>query len=343
MMTSGPASAPALPEGPRDSASLQTLRLLRDSTSYLRELRTSYGAIFTLRPLHSPAFVVVCDPALVGTLFTGDPATLHAGAANRILEPASGPNAVLFLDEEEHLARRRLLGPSFQDTSLRSYLGLIETLVQDEFDSWPLGQPIALHPRFRDLAADVMLRVILGEDELGIWQELKADLLEIRRDASRRQARVRLGQLVVHARRAGAGATRVLAALLNERGRPSGPVMDDAVVDDLLALLVAGQETTAGTLAWAAERLCRDAALQRRLRAAFAGERDEDYVDAFICELLRTRPVLAVVGAAADEAIASRLMASAREHGRGCLHIPRAPRSRCVPRSRPLPGGSLPR
>jgi cytochrome P450 len=68
--------------------------------------------------------------------------------------------------------------------------------------------------------------------------------------------------------------------------------MDDAVVDDLLALLVAGQETTAGTLAWAAERLCRDAALQRHLRAAFADERNEDYVDAFISEVLRMRPVL---------------------------------------------------
>jgi hypothetical protein len=285
-------SAPALPEGPRDSASLQTLRLLRDATSYLRELRESHGGIFTLRPLHSPPFVVVGDPALIGAIFTGDPATLHAGAANRILEPASGPNAVLFLDEEEHRARRRLLGPSFQDTNLRSHLGLIETLVQNELESWPLDQPIALHPRFRNLATDVMLRVVLGEDELGIWRELKADLLEIRRDSSRRQARVRLSQFVVRARRAGGGETRVLAALLNERGRSGRPAMDDAVVDELLALLVAGQETTAGTLAWAAERLCRDAALQRRLRAAFADERDEDYVDAFISELLRMRPVL---------------------------------------------------
>jgi cytochrome P450 family 135 len=292
MMCSKPPNAPALPEGPRDSASLQTLRLLRDSTSYLRELRESYGGIFTLRPLHSPAFVVVCDPVLVGALFTGDPATLHAGVANRILEPASGPKAVLFLDEKEHLTRRRLLGPSFQDTNLRSYLGLIEKLVQDELESWPLDQPIALHPRFRDLATDVMLRVVLGEDELGIWRELKADLLEIRRDASRRQARMRLGQLVVHARRAGGGEMRALAALLNERGRSGRMATVDAVVDELLALLVAGQETTAGALAWSAERLCRDAALQRRLRAAFADERDEDYVDAFISELLRTRPVL---------------------------------------------------
>ena len=135
-----------------------------------------------------------------------------------------------------------------------------------------------------------MLRVVLGEDELDIWGELKADMKEIRRDASRREARVRLGQLVVHARRAGGRETRVLAALLNERDRYGRRAIDDAVVDELLALLVAGQETTAGALAWAAERLCRDAALQR-LRAAFAHERDEDYVDAFISELLRTRPV----------------------------------------------------
>jgi cytochrome P450 len=282
-----PACVPALPDGPSDSSSLQTLRLLRDSTSYLSELRKSYGGVFTLRPLYSPAFVVVCDPALVRVIFTGDSTVLHAGEANRILEPASGPNSVLFLDGEEHLARRRLLGPSFQNRTVRSYLGLIETLVQAEFDSWPLGQPIALHPRFRSLTTDVMLRMVLGEDELGIWDELKADLLKIRHEASRRQARVWLGEIVAHARRG--GATRVLGVLLNESS--SRAARDDAVVDELLALLVAGQETTAGTLAWAAEHLCRDAVLQSRLRAASGDEDDEDF-DAFISELLRARPVL---------------------------------------------------
>lgn len=283
---------PALPDGPRDSASLQTLRLLRDSSSYLRELREGFGGIFTMRPLHPPVFVVVCDPALIGEIFTVETATLHAGAANRILEPASGPDSVLFLDEQEHLSRRRLLGPSFQETNLQSYLGLIQKLVQDELDSWPLGEPIALHTRFRNLAADVMLRVVLGEDELGIWRALKSDLLEIRRGTSRHQARATLRQLVANARRAGVGEACVLAALLHEHGRSGRPATDDAVVDELLALLVAGQETTAGTLAWAAERLCRDETLQRRLRAAFVDERDEDYAGAFISELLRTRPVL---------------------------------------------------
>jgi cytochrome P450 len=284
-----PACVPALPDGPNDSSSLQTLRLLRDSTSYLSELRKGYGGVFTLRPLYSPALVVVCDPALVRAIFTGDSTTLHAGEANRILEPASGPNSVLFLDEEEHLARRRLLGPSFQNTTVRSYLGLIETLVQAEFDSWPLGQPIALHPRFRSLTTDVMLRVVLGEDELGIWDELKADLLKIRHDASRQKARVGLGKIVAHARRK--GATRVLAVLLDESCRSGRAATDDAIVDELLALLVAGQETTAGTLAWAAEHLCRDAMLQSRLRAASADEHDKDF-DAFVSELLRARPVL---------------------------------------------------
>jgi cytochrome P450 len=134
-----------------------------------------------------------------------------------------------------------------------------------------------------------MLHVVLGKDELGIWEELKEDLLKIRHHASRHQARVWLGEIVAHARCE--GATRILAALLSEEGRSSGAARDDAVVDELLALLVAGQETTAGTLAWAAEHLCRDAVLQSRLRGASADAHDEDF-DAFISELLRARPVL---------------------------------------------------
>lgn len=47
----------------------QALGLLRDSRSYLRG--TATGAVFTLSPLHSPAFAVVCDPALIRAIFTG--------------------------------------------------------------------------------------------------------------------------------------------------------------------------------------------------------------------------------------------------------------------------------
>ena len=57
--------------------------------------------------------------------------------------------------------------------------------------------------------------------------------------------------------------------------------------DQLVTLLAAGHETTAGSLAWAMERLARHPHVQRRLR-----EDDGAYVDAVVKEVLRVRPVL---------------------------------------------------
>src|SRR5680860_732309 len=65
--------------------------------------------------------------------------------------------------------------------------------------------------------------------------------------------------------------------------------------DALLTLLAAGHETTATSLSWAVERLCRHPEKLARLRAeAEAGEEDT-YLTATIQETLRLRPVISIV------------------------------------------------
>ena len=64
---------------------------------------------------------------------------------------------------------------------------------------------------------------------------------------------------------------------------------DDELRDQLVTLLAAGHETTAGALAWALERLARHPDVLARLR-----EDEPGYADAVVKEVLRTRPVLTV-------------------------------------------------
>jgi cytochrome P450 family 135 len=64
---------------------------------------------------------------------------------------------------------------------------------------------------------------------------------------------------------------------------------DEEVRDHLLTLLAAGHETTAGTLAWACERLARAPAWQERIAGG-----DDAGLDAVVAETLRVRPVLTV-------------------------------------------------
>jgi cytochrome P450 len=61
--------------------------------------------------------------------------------------------------------------------------------------------------------------------------------------------------------------------------------------DQLITLLLAGHETTASGLAWMFERVLRTPEVHERLRSAVS-DGDEEYVDCFIKEGLRIRPVV---------------------------------------------------
>ena len=77
--------------------------------------------------------------------------------------------------------------------------------------------------------------------------------------------------------------------LIAARHEDGSPMSDEEMRDELLTLLTAGHETTATSLAWAVERLCRHPAKLDRLREeAEAG--GEEYMTATIQETLRLRP-----------------------------------------------------
>ena len=59
--------------------------------------------------------------------------------------------------------------------------------------------------------------------------------------------------------------------------------------DQVVTILAAGHETTAGSLAWALERLARHPDVLDRIR-----HKDEEYLDATVKEVLRVRPVLTI-------------------------------------------------
>ena len=79
----------------------------------------------------------------------------------------------------------------------------------------------------------------------------------------------------------------MLLAARHEDGRP---MSDTELRDELVTLLVAGHETTATALSWAAERLVRTPGGWEALRAG-----GEAYAEAAGKEALRLRPVLPVV------------------------------------------------
>ncbi len=287
-----------LPPGPSAPPALQTWEWLARPTTLLRRSAARHGVPFTLRTAWTDApMVVVTDPADVRAVFTAPADVVRAGASSSFLEPFVGPSSILILDGPEHLRQRKLMLPPFHGDRMRAHRDLIADLAAAEVERWPRGVPFATHARMQALTLDVIMRVVFGAE----LPELRA---AIRRtlDMTMSLPRALFFSLTgndLGFRRAIAEVEGQLTAVIRGR-RPSDPpaIVDELIAagsteaelrDQLVTLLAAGHETTAGALAWALERLARHPQVLQRLR-----EDEPGYSDAVVKEVLRTRPVLTI-------------------------------------------------
>jgi cytochrome P450 len=297
----------ALPPGPREPSALQTLEWIARPTAFLRRCAAAYGEAFTIRLAFDDApLVLVWHPEAVRAVYAADPSVAQRGASPGPLRPVAGPRSILFADGDEHLRIRRLMLASFHGERIAAYRAMTREVALEHLARWPRGRPVAALGLMQDLTLDVILRAVFGtsderlatdiRDTLGVARSLPraAAMALAQRDLGprspwgaflRRMAVVdeQLMALIARRRAAGGGGEDILTQLL------AAGLGDAELRDHLVTLLAAGHETTAGSLAWALERLARAPEVYARVR-----DGDEAWIDAVVKETLRVRPVLTV-------------------------------------------------
>jgi cytochrome P450 family 135 len=287
----------------------------------LTDCARRYGDMFTLKIANEGTWVLVTDPDAVKQIFTGDPRLLHAGEANVVLLPVLGSHSLLLLDEDAHMTQRKLMLPSFHGERMRGYEQTMAEVATRELERWPDGAPLSAWPTMQAITLEVIMRTVFGVTDADRLRRLgdalqsslswTADpkrmaqlaLLGPQRIAERgtlRKALQPTDDLIfeeIRARRDApdlAERDDVLSLLLQARHEDGSEMSDQELRDELMTLLVAGHETSATALAWALEALARHPAVLSRLREEVdAGE--DTYLDAVVKEILRLRPVIALV------------------------------------------------
>ncbi len=306
----------ALPPGPTSPGPWQLLRCQLDFAGYLDACVDRYGPLFTLRMPPFEAFVAATDPEDVERVLIGTTTRFEEGAASAILAPLVGRSSLILSAGPLHMRQRRALLPAFHGSLGERWEQPIAAIAERHLAQLPLGEPVALREPMRLIALDVICRILFGAGDPGAYAALREEVargldprivvllwfptlwrrhgrLNPARPHQRRRAYIHgLVRELIEARRADPSAGErddVLSRLVTARDERGEPLSDAEVRDQLLALLMAGHETTANSLTWAFERLSRTPRAERRLAASLAEGRT-DYLDAVVSETLRTRP-----------------------------------------------------
>ncbi|GLV07184.1 putative cytochrome P450 138 [Mycobacterium intracellulare subsp. chimaera] len=309
-----------LPPAVRSPKLVQGIGFAVSRRMMMRRLSRRYGNVFTLRLPMWGRVIMVSDPQLAKQIFTTSPDEL--GNIQPNLSRLFGPGSVFGLEGDDHRRRRRLLAPPFHGKSMKNYESIIEEETLREMAGWPEGRSFATLPPMMRITLNAILRAVFGAegaelDELRRlippWVTLGSRLAALpkpkryprfgpwgRLDTWRRQYDIVIEKLIA-AERADpdfAERTDVLALLLRSTYDDGSAMSHKDIGDELLALLAAGHETTASTLAWTFERISRHPELLARLveEADGPGDGGNELRQATILEVQRARTVIDFAG-----------------------------------------------
>ena len=289
-----------------------------------RQQFDALGERFVLDVPLMPTMFWTTSPDDVRAIFQDKTRALSFGTALRRLAPHEivfGERIMNWWASDNHTDVRRMVTPAFMGKALQGYEPTMEQVARRMVRELPTGQPIRFHSYALTLAREVIMSVVFGVTEPDRRARLSDQMDELDRLIGSRGMALRyaismvsrgrwlpfpaldrvltgLDQVTyeeIAARRAAPSHTErhdCLAVFLRIAEADDQNLMDDEMIAGFQRLLlVAGNDTTAATMSWVAERLVRHPEVLQRLEETLAAG-DDTYLDAVITETLRLRPTV---------------------------------------------------
>ncbi|TWP51964.1 cytochrome P450 [Lentzea tibetensis] len=262
----------------------QELRLALRMIPFLNELDGDAHGVLQLREKRW----LVWHPDVVASLWRNDRTLGHP--KSRTLSPLLGNGSMLWMDGPEHAEYRRFIGPALRGRNLVRYEEIIHELVGRTIEELRPGDRVGLAEWTRKLTLRVVGRIVLGVDDDVLLQAFSKWLDRRLGNRARTLAHRFLGR----------GVPRFddeVDRMLLDRARNAEPPALAALLpptnlrDQLVSLLFAGHETTAGATAWTFYWLDRNPELCEEIQAG-----DEELLTATIMESLRLCPPATLAG-----------------------------------------------
>ncbi|GAA4032055.1 cytochrome P450 [Allokutzneria multivorans] len=288
-------SAPTVP-GRRFLAG-HALSLLRNPLQFFRGL-APHGDVVRIGLGPRSAYVVT-DPDVLHQMLISDAESYEQGLLSTVTKPLIGESTST-LSGEEHRKRRRMLAPAFRQQRVNGYTTLMSELSTAQSARWREGEPIALKGEMNDLALATGVRTLVAAESnqdtareirqllpiflKGLFRRLVLpgfvlDLIPTKGNrgftTSAKRLRLVIAEAISTYRADATDQGDVLSILIRVRDDETGDSFTDSqIVDELIALLLAGAETTGNMLTFALQNLAHHPDAEARLHAELDGVLD---------------------------------------------------------------------
>ncbi len=297
------------------SSVIQTAACRLRPLESLEWCRKRLGPRFTITPIDMPPLVFLTEPGDIRAVVTAPLTVLHSGVGAAVTAPLFGATSFMLCEEDERMNGRDAITPAFHPRAVAEYTDMVTELAYREVASWPLNIPIPLHPRLCVLTLTVMLRTVFGEEDstVKILRDRMLSMLSVTASLVLQEPRLHhlpgwrrtwsrfirdrdevdrlIAGVIAARRRSEGGHGDMLDMLLDARRLDGSPMNARELRDNLVAVIIAGHETTASALAWALQLVAHHPQVQDRLAAEVDAGESEDYLYATVNEVLRHRPV----------------------------------------------------
>lgn len=280
------------PPGPDDAVSIDVSEA---SLEILESLRRTYGNVVEFPTRQGRRALFINDPAAVRRLLVRHHPKYRKGPGFERVEMLLG-NGLIVSDGDTWRRSRTMIQPAFSRQNVHRLIELMIACTARKREAWERvvreGGTLNVSQEMSDFALELILRAIFGDDyERRIVSGGENPFAFLSEDATRdlsvvlklRRLRELLLSIVTERRAAPAGeGYDFLGMYLQATDKQGQPFSDQELLDELMTLIVAGYETSAGTLNWcwyllaqhpdAADRIVEEAAAFGR---DFAGAADD--------------------------------------------------------------------